>query len=70
MDFYIGLAQVIGVHSLLGLSAWSLLHTGQVSLAQGVADALQRVSQGLIVDLAVEGFELIGENQIMRCLRA
>jgi branched-chain amino acid transport system permease protein len=35
MDFYIGLLQVIGVHSLLGLSAWCVLHTGQVSLAQG-----------------------------------
>lgn len=35
MDFYLGLAQVIGVHTLLGLSAWCVLHTGQVSLAQG-----------------------------------
>lgn len=35
MDFYLGLLQVIGVHTLLGLSAWCVLHTGQVSLAQG-----------------------------------
>lgn len=35
MDFYLGLAQVIGVHTLLGLSACCVLHTGQVSLAQG-----------------------------------
>ena len=35
MDFYLGLAQVIGIHTLLGLSAWCVLHTGQVSLAQG-----------------------------------
>ena len=35
MDFYLGLMQVIGVHTLLGLSAWCVLHTGQVSLAQG-----------------------------------
>ena len=35
MDFYIGLLQVIGVHTLLGLSAWCILHTGQVSMPPG-----------------------------------
>jgi branched-chain amino acid transport system permease protein len=34
MDFYFGLAQIIGVHTLLGLSAYMVLLTGQVSLAQ------------------------------------
>ncbi len=34
MDFYFGLAQIIGVHTLLGLSAYVVLLTGQVSLAQ------------------------------------
>ena len=34
MDFYLGLLQIIGVHTLLGLSAYVLLLTGQVSLAQ------------------------------------
>jgi branched-chain amino acid transport system permease protein len=34
MDFYLGLAQIIGVHTLLGLSAYVVLQTGQVSLAQ------------------------------------
>lgn len=34
MDFYFGLAQIIGVHTLLGLSAYVVLQTGQVSLAQ------------------------------------
>jgi branched-chain amino acid transport system permease protein len=34
MDFYYGLAQIIGVHTLLGLSAYIVLLTGQVSLAQ------------------------------------
>lgn len=34
MDFYFGLAQIIGVHTLLGLSAYIVLLTGQVSLAQ------------------------------------
>ena len=48
MDFYIGLAQVIGVHSLLGLSAWSLLHTGQVSLAQGGFFAIGAYSAGIV----------------------
>ena len=34
MDFYYGLAQIIGVHTLLGLSAYIVLLTGQVTLAQ------------------------------------
>ena len=34
MDFDLGLIQIIGVHTLLGLSAYCVLLTGQVSLAQ------------------------------------
>lgn len=34
MDFYLGLLQIIGVHTLLGLSAYVVLLTGQVSMAQ------------------------------------
>jgi branched-chain amino acid transport system permease protein len=34
MDFYLGLAQVIGIHTILGLSAYCVLQTGQVSIAQ------------------------------------
>ncbi len=34
MDFYLGLAQIIGIHTLLGLSAYCVLLTGQISLAQ------------------------------------
>jgi branched-chain amino acid transport system permease protein len=34
MDFYIGLLQIFGIHTLLGLSAYTLILTGQVSLAQ------------------------------------
>ena len=34
MDFYLGLLQIVGVHTLLGLSAYVVLLTGQVSLAQ------------------------------------
>src|ERR687893_83023 len=34
MDFYLGLLQIIGVHTLLGLSAYCVLLTGQVSMAQ------------------------------------
>ena len=34
MDFLIGLMQTIGVHTLLGLSAYVVLQTGQVSMAQ------------------------------------
>jgi branched-chain amino acid transport system permease protein len=48
MDFYIGLFQVIGVHSLLGLSAWCVLHTGQVSLAQGGFFAIGAYGAGML----------------------
>ena len=34
MDFYFGLLQTIGVHTLLGLSAYVVLQTGQVTMAQ------------------------------------
>jgi branched-chain amino acid transport system permease protein len=40
MDFYLGLAQVIGIHTLLGLSAYCVLLTGQVSLAQAAFFAI------------------------------
>lgn len=48
MDFYLGLAQVIGVHTLLGLSAWCVLHTGQVSLAQGGFFAIGAYAAGML----------------------
>jgi len=34
MDFYFGLLQIIGVHTILGLSAYVILQTGQVTMAQ------------------------------------
>lgn len=51
MDFYLGLAQVIGVHSLLGLSAWCVLHTGQVSLAQGGFFAIGAYAAGMLTTM-------------------
>lgn len=48
MDFYLGLAQMIGVHTLLGLSAWCVLHTGQVSLAQGGFFAIGAYGAGIM----------------------
>jgi branched-chain amino acid transport system permease protein len=52
MDFYLGLAQVIGVHTLLGLSAWCVLHTGQVSLAQGGFFAIGAYAAGMLTAMA------------------
>lgn len=52
MDFYLGLAQVIGVHTLLGLSAWCVLHTGQVSLAQGGFFAVGAYVAGMLTAMA------------------
>ena len=34
MEFYLGLTQIIGVHTILGLSAYVILQTGQVTMAQ------------------------------------
>jgi len=51
MDFYLGLAQVIGIHSLLGLSAWCVLHTGQVSLAQGGFFAIGAYVAGMLTSM-------------------
>ena len=56
MDFYFGLAQLIGVHTLLGLSAYIVLLTGQVSLAQAGFFAVGAYAAGMLtVPLTVKG---------------
>jgi branched-chain amino acid transport system permease protein len=52
MDFYYGLAQIIGVHTLLGLSAYMVLLTGQVSLAQAGFAAVGAYVAGMLTVLA------------------
>lgn len=52
MDFYFGLAQIIGVHTLLGLSAYIVLLTGQVSLAQAAFFAIGAYAAGMLTVLA------------------
>jgi len=52
MDFYFGLAQIIGVHTLLGLSAYIVLLTGQVSLAQAGFFAIGAYAAGMLTVLA------------------
>lgn len=52
MDFYFGLAQIIGVHTLLGLSAYVVLLTGQVSLAQAGFFAIGAYAAGMLTVLA------------------
>ena len=52
MDFYFGLAQIIGVHTLLGLSAYVVLQTGQVSLAQAGFFAVGAYTAGMLTVLA------------------
>ncbi len=48
MDFYWGLLQIIGVHSLLGLSAFIVVVTGQVSLAQAGLFAIGAYVAGML----------------------
>lgn len=57
MDFYYGLAQLIGVHTLLGLSAYIVLLTGQVSLAQAGFFAVGAYAAGMLTVLA--GWHLV-----------
>jgi len=52
MDFYFGLAQTVGIHTLLGLSAYIVLLTGQVSLAQAAFFAIGAYSAGMLTVLA------------------
>jgi branched-chain amino acid transport system permease protein len=57
VDFYFGLAQLIGVHTLLGLSAYIVLLTGQVSLAQAGFFAVGAYTAGMLTVLA--GWHLV-----------
>lgn len=57
MDFYFGMAQLIGVHTLLGLSAYIVLLTGQVSLAQAGFFAIGAYAAGMLTVLA--GWHLV-----------
>ncbi len=57
MDFYFGLAQIVGVHTLLGLSAYIVLLTGQVSLAQAAFFAIGAYAAGMLTVLA--GWHLV-----------
>src|SRR5215472_860255 len=52
MDFYFGLLQIIGVHTLLGLSAYVVLLTGQVSLAQAGFMAIGAYASAMLTVLA------------------
>lgn len=52
MDFYFGLLQIIGVHTLLGLSAYVVLQTGQVSMAQAGFFAVGAYVAGMLTVLA------------------
>ena len=48
MEYYFGIMQNIGFHTLLGLSAYLLLLTGQLSLAQVGFFAIGAYSSGLL----------------------
>jgi len=52
MDFYYGLAQIVGVHTLLGLSAYIVLLTGQVTMAQAGFFAIGAYTAGMLTVLA------------------
>ena len=57
MDFYYGLVQLFAVHALLGLSAYIVLLTGQVSLAQAGFFAVGAYVAGMLTVLG--GWHLV-----------
>ena len=57
MDFYYSLAQIIGFHALIGLSAYVVLQTGQVSLAQAGFFAIGAYVAAMLTVLA--GWHLV-----------
>ncbi len=57
MDFYFGLLQIIGVHTILGLSAYIVLLTGQVTIAQAGFFAIGAYIAGMLTVLA--GWHLV-----------
>jgi len=52
MDFYFGLLQIIGFHTILGLSAYVVLLTGQVTMAQAGFFAIGAYVAGMLTVLA------------------
>jgi len=52
MQFWYGLAQLIGVHTILGLSAYVVLQTGQVTMAQAGFFAIGAYVSGMLTTIA------------------
>lgn len=52
MEFYLGLIQIIGVHTILGLSAYVVLQTGQVTMAQAGFFSVGAYIAGMLTVLA------------------
>ena len=52
MDFLLGLSQLIGIHTILGLSAYIVILTGQVSIAQAGFFAIGAYIAGMLTVLA------------------
>jgi branched-chain amino acid transport system permease protein len=57
VDFYYGLAQTIGIHTILGLSAYVVLQTGQLTLAQAGFFAIGAYVAAMLTTLA--GWHLV-----------
>jgi branched-chain amino acid transport system permease protein len=51
MDYYFGLSQTIGIHTILGLSAYILMLTGQLSLAQVGFFAIGAYTSGILTTM-------------------
>ena len=57
MVYYYGILQTLGIHTLLGLSAYLLLLTGQLSLAQVGFFAIGAYCSGILT--VIFGFHIL-----------
>ncbi len=57
MEYYLGILQTIGIHTLLGLSAYLLLLTGQLSMAQVGFFAIGAYVSGILT--VIFGFHIL-----------
>ncbi|MDC3361159.1 FCD domain-containing protein [Candidatus Thioglobus sp.] len=68
MTYFLGILQTIGVHTLLGLSAYLLLLTGQLSLAQAGFFAIGAYVSGILTVISLTYKKILELYQIREAM--